>query len=84
MRTDTRQPTTVGELLIAEFLEPLAMGRDELARRMGVEPGVVDDLVSSELPVTEDLADSMAAALGGSGAFWLNAQVASDEWAIER
>ncbi len=83
MDTRTRPPTSVGEMLTMEFLRPMRMSRAELADRMCVAETVVDDLISGDQRVTEELADKLAEAFGNTSAFWLNCQAATDRWRAE-
>lgn len=45
-----RKPTTIGEMLTCEFLEPLELSQTELARLMGVKTGL-----STRSPATAGL-----------------------------
>ncbi|MBP5980562.1 MAG: hypothetical protein KA748_10170 [Halomonas sp.] len=53
-----RKPTTVGEMLTLEFLEPLKLTQSALARQMGTAPRLVNELCNHKLALTAE-ADNM-------------------------
>ena len=75
-----RKPTTVGEILTAEFLEPMGLTQTELAKAMGVQVRLVNELCRGRRAVTADTALMLARVFGTSAEFWLNAQQATDLW----
>jgi addiction module HigA family antidote len=75
-----RKPTTVGEILTAEFLEPKGLTQTELAKAMGVQVRLVNELCRNRRTVTADTALMLARVFGTSAEFWLNAQQATDLW----
>lgn len=84
MRTPRkRAPTTPGEILLEEFLEPLGISQSELARRIGVSFPRVNEIVHGKRQVTTETALRLAKLFGTSATFWLNLQTACDLWAAE-
>ena len=75
-----RKPTTVGEILTAEFLEPMGLTQTDLAKAMGVQVRLVNELCRGRRAVTADTALMLARVFGTSAEFWLNAQQATDLW----
>ncbi|MBW5798960.1 HigA family addiction module antitoxin [Halomonas elongata] len=75
-----RKPTTVGEVLTQEFLEPLGLSQTKLAERMGVSPRLVNELCRHKRAVTADTALMLGRVFGNSAQFWLNLQQKSDLW----
>ncbi|OBX36668.1 putative HTH-type transcriptional regulator YbaQ [Halomonas elongata] len=75
-----RKPTTVGEVLTQEFLEPLGLSQTKLAERMGVSPRLVNELCRNKRAVTADTALMLGRVFGNSAQFWLNLQQKSDLW----
>ena len=75
-----RKPTTVGEILTSEFLEPMGLTQTELAKAMGVQVRLVNELCRDRRAVTADTALMLARVFGTSAEFWLNAQQATDLW----
>ncbi|WP_328717397.1 HigA family addiction module antitoxin [Halomonas elongata] len=75
-----RKPTTIGEVLTQEFLEPLGLSQTKLAERMGVSPRLVNELCRNKRAVTADTALMLGRVFGNSAQFWLNLQQKSDLW----
>jgi addiction module HigA family antidote len=67
-----------GEVLLSEFLEPLCISQNALARAAGVSPRRINEIVLGKRSVTADTAVRIAAALGTSERFWLNLQADYD------
>ena len=74
----TRKPTSPGELLNEEFLAPLALTQRQLAEHIGCDVKVINRIVNERTSVSADMALKLAAALGTTAEFWLNAQRALD------
>ncbi len=73
-----RAPTHPGEMLRAEFLEPLGLTQRELAKRLGVSYPRVNELVQGHRGITPDTALRLERLLGMDAQFWLNLQLAWD------
>lgn len=69
---------TPGEVLAEEFLKPLGLSQRELARRMGVKPMRVSEVVRGKRSITADTALRLGEALGTSARFWMNLQSTHD------
>ncbi len=78
MITYKRKPTTPGEILKKEFLEPLGLTQKELADHIGCDIKVINRLVNNRTSVTASIALKLGAAFDTSPEFWLNAQKAVD------
>lgn len=76
-----RKPTTVGEMLTEEFMEPLGLTQGALAEAMGVQRKHVNELCNNRRNVTAATALILARVFGTSPDFWLNVQRRSDIWA---
>lgn len=63
-----------GEVLLEEFLEPLGISQNALARATGVPPRRINEIVLGKRGITADTAVRLAAALGTSERFWLGLQ----------
>ncbi|MCC4605690.1 HigA family addiction module antidote protein [Xanthomonas campestris pv. badrii] len=63
-----------GEILLEEFLEPLGISQNALARATGVPPRRINEIVLGKRGITADTAVRLAAALGTSERFWLGLQ----------
>ena len=75
-----RPPTHPGEMLRAEFLEPLGLTQTELARRLGVSYPRLNEVVKGRRSVTPDTALRLARVLGMPADFWLGLQSDWDLW----
>jgi addiction module HigA family antidote len=67
-----------GEVLLEEFLTPLSISQNALARAVGVSPRRINEIVLGKRGVTADTAVRLAAALGTSERFWLGLQADYD------
>jgi len=67
-----------GEVLLEEFLVPLGISQNALARAARVPPRRINEIVLGKRRVTADTAVRLAAALGTSERFWLGLQADYD------
>ncbi len=63
-----------GEVLLEEFLLPLGISQNALARAAEVPPRRINEIVLGKRGITADTAVRLAAALGTSERFWLGLQ----------
>ncbi len=75
-----RKPTTVGEILIEEFMQPLGLTQGALAKAMGVQRKHVNELCNDRRNVTASTALILARVFGNTADFWLNVQRRADLW----
>ncbi|MFA6112117.1 MAG: HigA family addiction module antitoxin [Candidatus Latescibacterota bacterium] len=68
------QPIPPGEILLAEFLEPLGISQNQLARDIDVPVTRVNDIIHARRGITADTALRLAAYLDTTPEFWLNLQ----------
>jgi addiction module HigA family antidote len=80
MLTTQRKPVTVGEMLVEEFLTPMGITQGELARAMGVQRKLVNELCNDRRAITADTALMLARVFANSPDFWLNLQRRTDIW----
>lgn len=67
-----------GEILFEEFLAPLGISQNALARAAGVPPRRINEIVLGKRAVTADTALRLAAFFGTSEGFWLGLQADYD------
>jgi len=67
-----------GEILLEEFLAPLGISQNALARAAGVAPRRINEIVLGKRAVTADTALRLAAFFGTSEGFWLGLQADYD------
>ena len=74
--TIKRKPTTPGEILQEEFLNPFGLTQKQLAAHIGCDVKVINRIVNNKTSVTAEMAIKLASTFGTSPQFWLNAQQA--------
>ena len=67
-----------GEVLLQEFLEPLGISQNALARAAGVPPRRINEIVLGKRGISADTAIRLAGTLGVSERFWLGLQADYD------
>jgi addiction module HigA family antidote len=80
MLTTKCKPATAGEILVEEFMQPMALTQAALAEAMGVARKHVNELCKSRRKVTAATALILARVFGNSPDVWLNVQRRSDLW----
>jgi addiction module HigA family antidote len=63
-----------GEILLEEFLGPMAISQNRLARDIGVPPRRINEIVHGKRAVTADTALRLARYFGTSETFWMGLQ----------
>ncbi len=71
-------PIHPGEILLEEFLKPLGISQNALARALRVPPDRINAIVQGRRSITADTALRLARAFGTSPQFWLNLQARYD------
>jgi len=74
MPTKLFPPVTPGEMLLKEFLEPMGISQNRLARAIGVPPRRINEIVHGKRGITADTALRLAKYFGTSAEFWINLQ----------
>ncbi|MEI7354984.1 HigA family addiction module antitoxin [Pectobacterium versatile] len=77
-KADTAGPATVGEMLVEEFLKPLSISHDELAKSMGICKLDIEDIICGLRRLTDDEARVLADIFGTDEDFWRNLQMLQD------
>lgn len=67
-----------GEVLLEEFLKPLGLSQNRVAREIGVPPRRVNEIVLAKRAITPDTALRFARYFGNSERFWLGLQTDYD------
>ncbi len=63
-----------GEILLEEWILPCGLSQNSLARRMGVPPRRINEIVLGKRSITADTAIGLAAALGTTEHYWMALQ----------
>ncbi|WLI12805.1 MULTISPECIES: HigA family addiction module antitoxin [Pseudomonas] len=79
MSNSGMRPIHPGEILEKEFLEPLGITADALARSLNEVAGDVRALVMQEGGISPELAKKLSLCLKTTPEFWLNLQSAYDQ-----
>ena len=82
--TDARPNPTPGEILLEEFLQPMALHQTSLAAAIGVSPRRVDGIALGKRAATADTDLRLARYLGLSEGFFLPLQADHDLMAKKR
>lgn len=69
-----------GEILLEEFLQPMNLSQNALARSIGVPPRRVNEIVLGKRAITADTAVRLAKFFGTSAKFWMGLQ---DDYDLE-
>jgi addiction module HigA family antidote len=67
-----------GEVLLEEFLKPMGISQNALARAIGVPPRRINEIVLGKRAISADTALRLARALGASEQFWMGLQADYD------
>ncbi len=71
-------PIPPGEILFEEFMAPMNIGQNQLARDINVPVSRIADIVKGRRSISPDTALRLSLAFGVSAEFWLNLQVDYD------
>ncbi len=72
------RPVHPGEVLLEDFLKPLGMSANALAKALRVPTPRINDVVRGRRGVSADTAMRLARYFGGDARSWLNLQTAHD------
>ena len=73
-----RVPPHPGEVLLNDFLVPLAITQTTLARKLRIRITRINEIVNGKRRITPETAWLFAGAFGTSPEFWMNLQVTFD------
>ncbi len=79
-----RKPTTPGEILLEEFINPYKISRKTLADHLGWNVKRIDRICNNQSVITAEKAVALGMAFRISPEFWLNAQAAIDLYKARR
>jgi addiction module HigA family antidote len=69
-------PIPPGEILLEEFMKPLGISQNALARALHVPVGRINDIVHARRSITADTATRLGIYFGTGPEIWLNLQAA--------
>ena len=68
-------PITPGDVLLEEFLKPMEISQNQLAKDINVPPNRVSQIIHGKREITADTALRLGKYFGIEPEFWLNLQV---------
>ena len=68
------EPIHPGEILLEEFMKPLGVSINKLARDVDAPPGRISEIVNGKRAVTADTAPRLGRYFGVSPEIWINLQ----------
>lgn len=71
-------PITPGEILLEEYLEPMGISQNAMARAIGVAPRAINEIVLGKRSITPQMSIRFGAFFGQSDDFWHGIQVECD------
>lgn len=72
--TDLIENPTPGEMLLLDFIEPMGLTQNGLARAIGVPPRRINEIVLGKRSITADTDLRLARYFGLSEGFWMGVQ----------
>jgi addiction module HigA family antidote len=81
MSTSTITP---GEILLEEYLQPMEISQNAMARAVGVAPRAINEIVLGKRSITPAMSIRFGAFFGQSDEFWHGLQVECDFRALAK
>ena len=72
------EPITPGEILLEEYLKPMGISQNAMARAIGVAPRAINEIVHGRRSITPAMSIRFGAFFGQSEQFWHGIQVECD------
>lgn len=73
-----KPPITPGEILLEEYLKPMGISQNAMARAIGVSPRAINEIVLGKRAITPAMSIRFGAFFGQSDTFWHGLQVECD------
>ncbi|PXA03442.1 addiction module antidote protein, HigA family [Coraliomargarita sinensis] len=71
-------PITPGEILLEEYLKPMGISQNAMARAIGVAPRAINEIVHAKRSITPQMSMRFGVFFGQSEDFWHGIQVECD------
>ena len=72
------KPITPGEILLEEYLKPMGISQNAMARAIGVAPRAINEIVHGRRSITPAMSIRFGTFFGQSDQFWHGIQVECD------
>lgn len=79
-----KPPITPGEILLEEYLQPMGISQNAMARAIGVAPRAINEIVHGKRSITPQMSIRFGAFFGQSEDFWHGIQVECDFRALQK
>ena len=79
-----KTPITPGEILLEEYLKPMGISQNAMARAIGVPPRAINEIVLGKRVITPSMSIRFGAFFGQSDTFWHGIQVECDFRSLSR
>ena len=73
-----KNPMAPGEILLEEYLKPMGISQNAMARAIGVAPRAINEIVLGKRSITPAMSIRFGAFFGQSDEFWHGLQVECD------
>lgn len=73
-----RNPVHPGEILLEEYLRPLGVSQNALARSLDITPKTISEIVLGKRGISPEMSIRLGKFFGQSSRFWLNLQMEHD------
>lgn len=77
-------PITPGEILLEEYLKPMGISQNAMARAIGVSPRAINEIVLGRRSITPSMSIRFGAFFDQSEGFWHGLQVECDFRALAK
>ena len=72
------KPITPGEILLEDYLKPMGISQNALARAIGMTPRSINEIVLSRRSITPEMSLKLGKFFKQSPQFWFNIQTTCD------
>ncbi|MBK1827756.1 HigA family addiction module antidote protein [Haloferula rosea] len=79
-----KSPITPGEILLEEYLKPMGISQNAMARAIGVAPRAINEIVHGKRSITPAMSLRFGAFFGQTDTFWHGLQVECDFRALAK
>lgn len=83
METSIAKPSTLGEILLHEFLEPMNITAETLCEETGLDVERINQVIVNNAFITENEAQELALFFDTDSDFWKNIQDAYRKWIVK-
>jgi len=77
-------PITPGEILLEEYLQPMGISQNAMARAIGVAPRAINEIIHGKRSITPQMSIRFGAFFAQSPEFWHGIQVECDFRALRK